>query len=357
MNIKISLKGLAIIATLCTTTLFGQADSTKKADAPLTISGQVDAYYRATSNKVNGSNTSYTLQQGSIGLGMANVVVAKDNGKIGFVADIMFGPRAEETNYAYVGSSAFVKQLFITYKPTDKLKFTAGNFMTFVGYELVEAANNLNYSMSYNYTNGPFFHTGLKADIAFTDKFAGMIGVFDQTDSKGYYGLKADYEGLETKKKMVGGQLSYISGPFKIYVNALSGKGGDSTLATTFDVTTSYQVTEKFGAGFNFISQTASKESDKAAWNGSALYLNYAFSPKFILAARGEMFNNKDAIKYGVTDNTITAFTLSGNIKIDAFTIIPEIRFDSSKKSIWTDADGKAKASETSFILAAVYKF
>ena len=356
MNMKVTLKGMAIVAAMFTTNLYAQ-DADKKADAPLTISGQVDAYYRATSNKVNGSKTSYTLQNGAIGLGMANVAIAKDNGKIGFVADLMFGPRAEETNYGYTGSSSFIKQLYVTYKPTEKLKFTAGNFMTFVGYELVEAANNLNYSMSYNYTNGPFFHTGLKADIAFTDKFAGMIGIFNQTDSKGAYGLKAGSEYLDTKKKMVGAQLSYASGPFKIYVNGLTGKSADTTTNTTFDVTASYQVTEKFGAGLNFLSLSAKKEGTTQKFNGTALYLNYAFSPAFTLAARGELINDKDGFKYGASDNAITAFTLSGNIKIDAFTIVPELRFDSAKKSIWVDDAGKGKDGETSFILAAIYKF
>ncbi len=357
MNINVSVKGLAIVAFMGATSLFAQTDTTKKADAPLTISGEVDAYFRVSKNKVNGAKTSYTSQQGGFGLGMANVAIAKDNGKIGFVADLMFGQRGDETNYSYVGTSAIVKQLFITYKPTDKLKFTAGNFMTFVGYELCEASNNLNYSMSYNYTNGPFFHTGVKLDVAFTDKFAGMIGLFNQTDSKGYYGLKSGYEYLDTRKKMVGGQLSYINGPFKIYVNGLVGQGGDSASLATFDVTTSYQVTEKFGAGFNFITKNSTKEKTDKTWNGSALYLNYAFSPKFVLAARGELLNDKNGWVYTASDNVITAVTLSGNIKIDAFTIIPEIRFDSAKKEIWQDADKKAQKGEASFILAAVYKF
>jgi Putative beta-barrel porin-2, OmpL-like. bbp2 len=116
-------------------------------------------------------------------------------------------------------------------------------------------------------------------------------------------------------------------------------------------------VSEKFGAGFNFISKSASKEKDNASWNGSALYLNYAFSPGFILAARGELINDKDGVIAGTTDNTITAFTFSGNIKIDAFTIIPEVRFDSAKKDSWVNDKGVAKKNETSFILAAVYKF
>jgi hypothetical protein len=363
MNISISVKGLALVALMGATSLFAQSDSTKKADAPLTISGEVDAYFRVSKNKVNGAKTSYTSQQGGFGLGMANIVVAKDNGKVGFVADLMFGQRGDETNYSYVGTSAIVKQLFVTYKPTDKLKFTVGNFMTFFGYELAEAANNLNYSMSYNYTNGPFFHTGVKLDVAFTDKFAGMIGLFNQTDSKGYYGLKQGYEYLDTRKKMVGGQLSYINGPFKIYLNSLVGQGGDSASLTTFDVTTSYQVTEKFGAGFNFTAKNSTKEKTNNAWNGSALYLNYAFSPSFVLAARGELFNDKNGWVYKLgddtptTDNSIMAVTLSGNIKIDAFTIIPEIRFDSAKKAIWLNDAGKTQTGEASFILAAVYKF
>ena len=194
-------------------------------------------------------------------------------------------------------------------------------------------------------------------DIAFTDKFAGMIGIFNQTDSKGAYGLKGGFEYLDTKKKMVGAQLSYASGPFKIYVNGLSGKSADTTTNSTFDITTSYQVTEKFGAGLNFLALSASKEGKTQSFNGTALYLNYAFSPGFTLAARGELINDKDGYKYTQADNTITAFTLSGNIKIDAFTIVPELRFDSAKKAIWEDDKGKAQKGETSFILAAIYKF
>ena len=210
MKIEIKFISTALTLILLSTSNLMAQDTTKveaNTPAPLVISGQVDAYYRASSNKVNISKTSYTSQQGSATIGMANVAISKDNGKIGFMADLMFGPRADETN------------------------------------------------------------------------------------------------------------------------------------------------------GFNFITQNLSKKSNESSWNGSALYLNYAFSPKFILAARGELFNDKDSVKYSAAENVITALTLSGNIKIDAFTIIPEIRFDSAKKTIWQDETGKAKDGETSFILAAVYKF
>lgn len=354
MNIKRTMQCLTFAGVISVSSLFAAEVKTDSV-APLSISGQVDAFYRtSSSNKLTDSKTSYTNQQG-FGLGMANLAISKDNGKIGFVADLMFGMRAEGTNYNYTGSPAYIKQLFVTYKPVDKLKFTLGNFMTFVGYELVEASNNLNYSMSYNYTNGPFFHTGLKADVALTDKLSAMVGVFSQTDTKGKLGLLNP--SLDSKNKMVGGQLGYVDGAFKIYLNGLGGKTPDSTSTTTLDLTTSFQATEKLGLGFNLLSYSQSKEKTTGKFLGAALYANAALASNFVLAIRGELFQDKDGLKYAATDNTITAVTLSGNIKIDAFTLIPEIRFDSAQKEIWADDKGKAKKGETSFILAAVYKF
>jgi hypothetical protein len=330
----------------------------EKKDVPLSISGQVDAYFRYSSAKSAGL-TSYTPGINSFGLGMANIVASKDLGKVSFTADLMFGPRAEATNYYYgTNSMSFIKQLFVSYKPTDKVKFTFGNFMTFVGYELVEASNNLNYSMSYNYTNGPFFHTGLKADFALTDKLSLMVGVFEPTDTKFYNGEKS--------KLNVGGQLAYVNGGFKIYVNAITGKshspfalnpaGVDTTTSgvAVLDVTTSYQVTPKFGLGLNIINKSAKlSDTPKAArdaFTGYAAYANYAVSDKFTIAARGEYFDDSKGV--ALLKSKITAFTLSGNVKIDALTIIPELRFDSAKDAIFN-----GKKSDLALIMAAVYKF
>ena len=91
MKIKIKFIGIALAMILLSTSNL-MAQDTTKVEVPLVISGQVDAYYRASSNKVNISKTSYTSQQGSATIGMANVAISKDNGKIGFMADLMFGP-------------------------------------------------------------------------------------------------------------------------------------------------------------------------------------------------------------------------------------------------------------------------
>lgn len=329
----------------------------EKKDVPLSITGQVDAYFRGSSAKVGGL-TSYTGANNGFSLGMANIAFSKDLGKVSFVADMMLGPRAEETNYNYKGgnSLAFLKQLYVSYKPSDKVKFTIGNFMTFVGYELVEASNNLNYSMSYNYTNGPFFHTGLKAEFALSENLTLMAGVFEPTDYKN--GIFAAGGNLN-----IGGQLAYVNGGFKVYLNAITGKTPLSDTinfdnkATVLDLTASYQVTPKFGLGVNVLNKGVTYLVNdkvslaKAAFTGLAVYANYAVSDNFILAARGESFNDSKGVVFGVQPK-IAAFTLSGNFKVDALTIIPELRFDSADKAVFG-----AKKSATSYLLAAVYKF
>ena len=357
MNSKLT-KCLLFASILMTSSLYAQAPAAdpveEKKQPPLSISGQVDAYFRSSSAKIGGL-TSYTGVHNGFSLGMANIALSKDLGKISFVADLMFGPRAEETNYNYkTNSLAFLKQLYVSYKPTDKVKFTMGNFMTFVGYELVEASNNLNYSMSYNYTNGPFFHTGLKADFALTENLSLMAGVFEPTDFKtSVFPTGGDLN--------VGGQLGYVNGGFKMYLNAITGKTPLSdttkTKATVLDLTASYQVTPKFGLGVNILDKMVKpfedeKETAKQTnFLGIAVYANYAVSDKFILALRGESFNDSKGVVFGSAPK-ITAFTLSGNFKVDALTIIPELRIDNADQAIFG-----TKKSATSYLLAAVYKF
>jgi Putative beta-barrel porin-2, OmpL-like. bbp2 len=345
----------ASTGSVTTTATAPVATETEVKPPPLSITGQVDAYYRFSSAKAAGL-TSYTPATNAFGLGMANIVASKDVGKVSFTADLIFGPRAEATNYNDIGSSsAFIKQMFVTYKPSDKIKFTLGNFMTFVGYELVEASNNFNYSMSYNYTNGPFHHTGLKADFALSENFGLMVGAFQPTD------FKTNVLGKGGNMNF-GGQLSYVNGSLKIYLNALTGPTptSDSLNAnastTVLDLTAMYQVSSKVGLGLEVMNKSGSNYlNDKivgtsTAFTGFSVYMNYAASDKFILAGRYENFNDSEGL--ALLGSKINAFTLSGNIKVDALTIIPEIRFDSADNAIFN-----GEKSDIAFILAMTYKF
>ncbi len=316
------------------------------------ISGYVDLYYRYADNEL-GSATAFTETHDAFTLGMANVLLSTQKGKFGFVADLGFGPRAITADGNAGSILAAIKQLYITYTPTAKLKLTAGNFATFVGYESIDATANPIYSTSYLFSKGPFYHTGVKADYAFTDKWSAMVGVFNDTDSK--------FD--DVKGKHVGAQLTFLQGDFKAALNYLGGRE-DNTIGSKrnghqLDLTTTWTLDSKWSLGLNASEKmVVLPETDRNSdWKAAALYVNYGFSDLFSLSFRGEVFDDADGIAFGIADNTVMEYTLAGNIKVGDFTLIPEIRLDSSSEPTFNDGKDGMTKSVASGLIAAVYKF
>lgn len=323
------------------------------AATPFEISGFIDGYYQHSFDK-SPFPTSFTPDLQSFALGMANVVFSKE-GKVGFVADLAFGPRAEAAN-GYAGTSlSLIKQLYVTYSPTSSLTLTLGNFSTHVGYELIDSPANINYSTSYMFSNGPFFHTGLKANLSMGENFGLMLGVFNDTDTK------ID----EVAGKHVGAQLSYSAGKLGAYLNYIGGRVAEETdfspevIGHQVDLTATFQATDALGLGLNATVKTLNPATGSSQnWSGAALYANYAFSDLFTLGFRGEFIGDKDGLITGIADDNITALTLSGNFHIGPLTIIPELRVDSAKQdATFTSLDEKGLKSTSGAILAVVYSF
>src|SRR5882762_7766889 len=180
----------SLMGILCLAGTYAQ-DSTKEAPKATTITGSVDMYYRFNfanpKDKSINNYTSFTNSQNSFELGMATVRLDHSFGKASATVDLGFGKRAQEFSYNDGATNGFislanVKQAYLSYAVTDKFKLTMGKWATHIGYELVDAPLNRNYSMSYMFSWGPFFHTGLKADISLTKKTALMVGVANPTD-------------------------------------------------------------------------------------------------------------------------------------------------------------------------------
>lgn len=325
----------------------------------LTLSGSADIYYRLDFNKQASNNkTSFTGTHNSFMLGMASLKAEHKGDKIDVVLDLGFGPRAREFSYNDQGITQAIKQLYISYSPTDWLKFTAGTWATHVGYELVDPQLNRNYSMSYMFTNGPFSHTGVKAEIA-KGKSGFMLGVANATD----YRIPPDGQ---INKKFLLAQYSFAaSDNVKFFLNYVGGKNPDTSKVSQFDLVVTGKVSDLFSLGVNgTINTTKSWNGEKnesgKSWGGAALYLNLDPKPWFGLTLRTEYFSDKNQIKYYTgTDKgaTIFATTLSANFKAGGFIFIPEFRIDNASQSIFTDADGVGKKSAGSFLLAAIYSF
>ena len=341
--------------------LFAQ-DSTKKGN--LTISGSVDAYYRFNFHNAKDSGytnnyTSFTNSHNSFELGMASLKADYTIGKVSATADLGFGRRAEEFSYNDISvTRTAVKQAYLSYAPSSHVKFTMGKWATHIGYELLDAYLNRNYSMDYMFSYGPFFHTGLKADFTFGNCGL-MVGVTNPPDN-----TTASFA-----KKFFIGQFSGASssGKFKGYLNYMGGKDLFETSYNQFDVVLLGTITDQFNIGYNGTIQTVKpKSGDGDSWWGSALYLNYDPSSMFGLTLRGEYFDDKKGVS-GLTTlvtgtpTSVFDVTLSGNIRIDNLTIIPEFRLDSAKDPIFfekTDPSFLPSAKSTgTFILGATYHF
>ena len=337
----------------------GFAQDSAKAH-PLTITGSADVYYKYDFGETRANNyTSFTNSHNRFEPGMASVKFDYKTSKVEMVADLGFGKRAQEFSYNDQGILAAVKQLYVSYSPGSIVKFTAGSWATHVGYELVDPQLNRNYSMSYMFTNGPFFHTGVKADFSF-GKSGVMVGVANPTD----YKYVPDQV---LNKKFFLAQYSYAVGDlFKFYLNYVGGKSLDTSKTSQFDIVLTSKWSDKFSLGYNgtvnnIQSWDGKENMSGKSWWGSALYLNFDPTTSFGLTLRSEYFSDKHDLKIphpaAFNGCKIFANTLSANFKVDNLIIIPEFRIDNSSQEIFTKKDGTATKTAANFLVAAVYSF
>lgn len=346
---------------------------TTKKEFPIDISGSVDVYSQTNFlGKVNNNvyHRAFYPRANAFNLGMFNLMMSKKIGKVGFMADIGFGPRAEAANNTiYSNSIIAIKQLFVSYSPAEFVDITLGNFSTFFGYELIEPQNNFNYSTSLAFQNGPFYHTGIKANFK-KDKFNFLVGFFNDTDTKDD----------EDRNKYVGAQAGYTGDNGGVYVNFIGGNepatfivGEDEVAAYknykhSYDLTGSIKLGEEkkgklgINAALHSYRFKELKDSDpeKAMYYTTYLYGQYDINERGSIGGRIGYFNDKDRVApyvIGGADNYLD-FTITAQAKIGNLRFIPELRFDVASEPVFYKRDGSVNSKlQTVLGLAAVYSF
>ena len=386
-------------AAIFSTAQAQDADSTK---GSFTFSGYLDTYYMANFNNpasrsnlgggvgsegdpIIGNARAFDQRAGQFSLGLVQAKVVHTTRKTEAVIDLTFGPNADLGNYGNVfgplggatSTSLAIKQAYFTYKATDKLSFTAGQFGTHIGYEVIDAPINYNYSLSNLFNNGPFYHIGAKAAYAFSDKAALMVGVVNNIDNLND----------NNRAKAVISQLFVKPAEgWNVYLNWIGsneapsqntppnkGKNVEGAYYSLFDLTTSYQFTEQFLIGINAAtgSEKAGSGLNARTWGGAAVYSNYAITDGFGLGVRYEYFDNTSGVRFLTNGEgggtTVNSFTLTSNITLadGHFLLKPEFRIDSYPKlsgsgrfQKFDDSNGNfTKNTQSTLGLAAIYKF
>ncbi len=310
----------------------------QKEKSPLSISGSIDIY--GTANFADGSGTPGILianpeNANAFGLGMANVVLGYETGKAGFVADLAWGPRADDANMA-----GAINQLYAYYNVNEKVTITAGQFNTFLGYEVISPAVNFNYSVSYLFNAGPFSHTGIKLNYAASEDLSFLLAV---TNAHAI----SSVNGNMTGNMQIGGQVGYKGQ----YLNLIYGAVNDAPSAATdnifIDYTGGLDISESLYLGIN-AAYSNSEDSD-SAYAGAALYLENSFTDKFALGLRPEFFKLKN-------NGEVTAITLTANTSLtENLKLITEFRFDSTDDGLIEAFPAEKNVS--AFTAAAIYSF
>lgn len=379
---------LTLLAIFLLTSDLHAQDELEDDASPLSISGSIDAYFRYNLNAKN-SGTYYETPGTSFGnlpgfsLGMLNLVTSYEGKKVGFVADLVFGPRGEEAVFASPyysssrGSSQMINQLYTYWNVNDILTLTMGNFNTFLGYEVISPVANFNYSTSYMFSYGPFSHTGIKADLILADNVTLMAAVMNPTDLTefnpfGTYttGIQIGFFGSTYINLLYGDQDGKLDNDMEL-------SPGDISDGATFqiDITTGFDVSEIIYVGFNttynstssgelyFENNIKESQGDGAGFFGAAAYLQMAASDAFEIGTRLEYFQ---IYNYGIDpgivlddngDGNIMHMTLTGRASIANLVIIPELRIDATFEDNYFNSNLKQRKNLSSFILAAVYSF
>ncbi|MBC7891830.1 MAG: outer membrane beta-barrel protein, partial [Sphingobacteriaceae bacterium] len=159
------------------TEVVAEAAPAEATPAKFTFSGYLDTYYFGNFNSppdrlntgVGGGARAFDQRAGQFGIGLVQGKATYSSDKVDAVFDLTFGPFADLGNYGNVFSlnsgagtstSLAIKQAYVTLKASPKLSFTAGQFGTHIGYEVIDAPVNYNYSLSNLFNYGPFYHIG-----------------------------------------------------------------------------------------------------------------------------------------------------------------------------------------------------
>jgi Putative beta-barrel porin-2, OmpL-like. bbp2 len=383
---------VCLTVLLSSMTAFGQ-DSTRT----FTFGGSIDTYFHSSFGMRNGfpddgdggysagvaPNTSFADLKG-FSLGMVNLIASYAGEKVGFTADVVFGPRGQAAVFGTASGQAIINQAFAYYKFSDAVTLNLGQFNTFLGYEVISPAVNFHYSTSYLFSWGPFNHTGLRADFDFGNGFIGKLAIMNPTDIVEFNPVNTYTAGLQLGKTTDAGGiwLNFLYGDQDGTLDEDIDFNGDTSAGALFqaDVTTGWNLSETFYLGANASYQMVGEGeivngnsvdklgNDNSSFFGVAVYPKVTLSESFALGLRAEYFAIKNGHLniIGLDDNgdgNVMEFTLSGNYKVGGFTFIPEVRLDmTSEDTFYSKNDVQTinapdKTILPTLNLAAVYKF
>jgi hypothetical protein len=245
-----------------------------------------------------------------------------------------------------------------------------GKFDTIYGAEVAQSHLNMNYTRGYLYNLAqPFFHTGLRADIAVSDligvKLLAVNGWNNTIDNNATKSFGAQV--TITPAEQLAFSLGYMGGaeendtvaiaPSPAAPDGGTGRniGADGRVRHLIDVVADIKPTKDFRVVVNgdYVTQAAANpvgpKDISQSWFGAAILARYAFTEMFAAAVRGEYIADKDGF---ITATGSEISLLTGTLTLEAaphkmLLIRLDNRIDSADQEVFRTLNGSSKSQFT----------
>ena len=338
------------------------------------VTGVVDGYYSYNSNQVDmfTQGRAFDVRHNSLSLQMARLGLTKANSlesPLGFQLDIGLGETVDRiisvSDAQRNEATKHILQAYVSYvAPIGKgLTLDFGKMYTPVGAEVIDTANNFNYSRGWLFAFGPYYHMGLRAKYAVNDKvavsgflFDGWDNMFENNQSR-VAGKTAGIQLSLNPTKRFALTQTYLAGPEAPLANVPDISSRDNWRHIA-DTVATYLVNDKLSLMGNFVTGSDGDNSgNRGSWTGAAGYLRYAFNDRFAFSPRFEIFHDEKGLRTG-TAQTVKGLTLTQEMKLASQLVTRfEYRRDVSNRDFFTNAVGSALRHQNTFIVGLSYSF
>jgi len=339
----------------------------------INVSGYLDAGYSYANRNIEATPQFrvFDAQNNSFVLHQFGLTVAKQPSRgFGGVVNITVGSDAQvihafpETTTG-AGSMFDITQAYGQYA-MGNLTLMAGKFVTLAGSEVIASTGNMNFTRSMLFGAVPFTHTGVRAGYALSD-----IVTF-------YGGVNNGWDQLTDANKGKTLELGASIIPIKpLTINVTGYFGQEAAVAPgtqpaaaqdqrqLLNVVATYTINNRMSAGGEVLYVSQDRAVGGAAkYNGVAGYFTYNLNREWRVAARAEMFDDKNGFHFAPAA-PFTASDTKYNEVTGTLAYLPnssvelrtELRLDRANNAVFRNSDGTTAKSLQTLGFQGIYKF
>jgi hypothetical protein len=273
----------------------------------ISVSSVLDHYYNFDVNHPGDGDPqlrAFDIRANTVSLTEAKIVLAHDPAPFGIRADVGFGSALDVMHPSNPSGTGlkYVEQMFLSLKPGKWKGFEAdfGQFVTSAGAEVIESADNWNYSRSLLFSLAiPYYHFGLRTSMPVTSTITagvqvvqGWNNIFDNNSgktigitavqAKKYYTLSGNY--------YVGPENNNTDHGYRNLI--------DSTLLLTPTAKINAYINYDYGQNRN-ANATNTGIGALEHWQGIAGAAHVQATSKLTATVRGEYYNDPNGFSTG----------------------------------------------------------